>query len=329
MEEYQRLVEDTILNSAYKPNRTGIDTISNFSYSYKIDISDRFPLLTTKDLSGGRWESLTHEFIWYLSGQEHIRDLREHTKIWDQWATEDGMLDTAYGRFWRKYPAPKEEHRYEDENWVTDDEAWVNDDGTVDQLNYVTHLLNNSPNSRRMVVTAWHPANSTNSTLPPCHFTYVVNVQDGKINTHLTQRSADIAVGVPFNIAAYSLLTRLLAQQTGFEVGEFSHTLVDAHIYVGGNERGDWYGENLNEVQDIYKAEGPKGALDFIESNAPEEEHDNEDHMPNLLEQLTREPRELPQLDINNSATIDNISREDIHLYDYEPHPSLRFFVAE
>lgn len=329
MEKYNNLVRSAILNGSYKPNRTGIDTISNFSESYKIDLSDGYPLMTTKDLSGGRWESLVHEFLWYLSGEEHIQTLREHTSIWDAWATEDGMLDTAYGRFWRQYPAPQESHQFHGENWADDETGWVNEDGTVDQLQYVVDMLEENPQTRRMVVTAWHPANATTSTLPPCHFTYVLNVQGNTLNCHLTQRSGDIAVGIPFNIASYALLTKLLAQQTGYELGEFSHTIVDAHIYCGGGERGEWYDENLSKVQEMLRIDGPEVTRSYIEENAPAEENSNEDHLPNLLEQLTRDEREWPTLDLDSDATIDDIDRDDIVLKDYNPHPSLRFYVAE
>lgn len=330
MEQYNNLVRSALLNGHYKPNRTGIDTISNFSESYKIDISEDFPLMTTKDLSGGRWESLVHEFLWYLSGEEHIRNLQEHTSIWDAWATEDGMLDTTYGRFWRKFPAPQAEHRFDGENWADDDTPWVNENGTIDQVQYAIEMLNENPQTRRMVITAWHPANSTTSTLPPCHFTYVLNVQgDGTLNCHLTQRSGDIAVGIPFNIASYALLTKLIAQQTGYEVGEFSHTIVDAHIYCGSGDRGEWYNENLSEVQEMLEVDGPEVTRRYIEDNAPPEETDNEDHLPNLLEQLTRDERDRPQLNISEDATIDNIDRDDIELENYNPHPSLRFYVAE
>lgn len=329
MEEYHQLVRNTLLNGTYKPNRTGVDTIADFGYSYKIDISEGYPLLTTKDMSGGRWESLVHEFLWYLSGDHHIQELREHTGIWDKWAT-DGALETAYGRFWRQYPAPQEEHKLQGENWMDGSEEWANEDGTIDQLEYVVNLLNNGRHhSRRLVVSAWHPANATTSLLPPCHFTYVCNVQDGKLNVHLTQRSGDIAVGIPFNIASYALLTRLLAKQTGFDVGEFHHTIVDAHIYCGGSERGEWYSNNLSTVQDLLVDQGPQDALDFILQEAPEEENLHEDHIPNLLRQLLREPREWPSLTLSEDVTIDNITRDNVELSDYHPHPSLQFYVAE
>lgn len=329
MEQYNNLVRSALLNGNYKPNRTGIDTVSNFSESYKIDLSEGYPLMTTKDLSGGRWESLVHEFLWYLSGEEHIQTLQEHTSIWDAWATEDGMLDTAYGRFWRQYPSPKQDHQFDEENWSDDSTPWVNDDGTIDQLQYIVEMLNNNPQTRRMVVTAWHPANANDSTLPPCHFTYVMNVQGDTLNCHLTQRSGDIAVGIPFNIASYALLTKLLAQQTGYELGEFSHTIVDAHIYCGGGERGKWYDEHLSEVQQMLKVDGPEVTKKHIEDNAPEEGKENEDHIPNLLEQLTRTERDFPSLDLSEDATINDIQREDIELSDYDPHSSLRFYVAE
>lgn len=332
MEEYHKLVNTVAQDGVYKPNRTALDTISFFGYSYTIDLSEGYPLITTKDLSGFRWNSLVHEFLWYLSGDEHIRNLREHTSIWDAWADEDGNLDTAYGRFWRRYPQPKAKHQFSGENWpeTPSECAWMNEDGTVDQLQYVIEMLNTNPFSRRMVVSAWHPTNATTSTLPPCHFTYVFNVSgDGKLNVHLTQRSGDIALGVPFNIAAYAMLAQVIANQTGYEIGEFSHTIVDAHIYCGDEERGEWYGENLSDVQKILKEESPASAIEFIEENAPTNNEDNKDHLPNLLRQIQRDSRERPTLTVNSSATIDTISRDDIELSNYDPHESLGFYVAE
>lgn len=218
MREYLDLVERVLTHGTYKKNRTGIDTISSFAEHYMVDLSKGFPLLTTKKVN---FKAMLHEVLWYLSGEDHIRNLRQHTKIWDPWADENGNLDTAYGRYWRRFPSARlnrETGKYEVEE--------------VDQIGRVIELLKTDPNSRRMVVTAWEPGNALSSKLPPCHYTFVFNVQAGRLNCHLTQRSGDIALGVPFNLAAYSLLTQILAQECGFELGFFSHTIVDAHIYV-------------------------------------------------------------------------------------------------
>ncbi|MBI3006551.1 MAG: thymidylate synthase [Ignavibacteriales bacterium] len=269
MREYLDLVERVLSKGTLKHNRTGVDTISIFSEHMKIDLSEGFPLLTTKKMN---FKSLLHEVLWYLSGEDHIRNLRKHTKIWDAWADENGNLDTAYGRYWRRFPSaqinPKTGH-YEIRE--------------VDQIAEVIKLLSTNPNSRRMVVSAWEPGNAFSSKLPPCHFSFVFNVQGNKLNCHLTQRSGDIALGIPFNIAAYSLLTQAIAQTTGFEVGYFSHTVVDAHIYVN--------------------------------------------HIEGLKEQLKRQPKPLPKLNIAKKP-LDELRFEDFELIGYECDEPIRFEVA-
>lgn len=338
MRQYQRLTTNTLQDGTYKPNRTSVDTVSSFSQQYSIDLQRGFPLLTTKDLSGFRWNSLIHEIIWYLSGEEHIRSLREETGIWDEWADENGELDTAYGRFWRKFPMP--DNQLPGESWPDDSHRWRNDDGTFDQIRYVIDQLNENPSTRRLVVSAWHPANAAVSTLPPCHYTFVFNVQGDTLNCHLTQRSGDIALGIPFNIAAYSILTRIIAQETGFRPGEFSHNIVDAHIYCGTGDRGEWYGDNLDELQRRFtkitsQPELDTGAIEglheWIKTEAPPEAEgdENKDHIPGLLTQLTRSPRQRPTIDIADDATVDNLSFSDIQLSNYKPHDGLSFGVAE
>lgn len=343
MEQYQNLVENILENANYKPNRTDSDTISTFGQSYKIDLSKGFPLLTTKDLSGYRWKSLIYELLWYFSGEEHIRNLREHTKIWNAWADEEGKLETAYGRFWRRYPVPDEDSQLPGEAWADTDCKWVTEeeDGrlTFDQIQYVIDTLNGDnpdkgPNSRRLIINAWHPSNAAVSTLPPCHYTYVLNVQDGKLNCHLTQRSGDTALGIPFNIAAYALITKMIAKQTDFELGYFSHTIVDSHIYCGKHERGKWYGENVEElrrkVRDASSREDYLKVRDWILENAPEEREEEEkyDHVPGLLEQMSREPRERPEMEVPNKP-IEEMEYEDFELKNYDPHPGIKFAVAE
>ncbi len=218
MREYLDLVEHVLTHGTYKPNRTGIAAISCFAQHYQVDLRKGYPLLTTKKVN---FKAMLHEVLWYLSGEDHIRNLQKHTRIWDAWADEDGNLETAYGRYWRRFPSAHinpETGKYE----VVE----------IDQIGKIIELLKTDPNSRRMVVTAWEPGNALNSKLPPCHYTFAFNVQGKALNCHLTQRSGDIALGIPFNLAAYSLLTEILAQECGLELGFFSHTIVDAHIYV-------------------------------------------------------------------------------------------------
>lgn len=326
MNEYKNLVKEVLTNGQFKENRTGVDTISKFGYSYSVDLQEGFPLLTTKEMDGYRWKSLIHEILWYFSGEEHIRNLREETSIWDEWADEKGNLDTAYGRFWRRYPVPREDNQL-------DGEAWVNEE-QFDQIQYILDTLENNPNSRRMVLNSWHPGNATTSTLPPCHFSAVFNVQNinGRqaLNCHLTQRSADIALGVPFNIAAYSILTKIFAQRAEMEVGEFHHTLVDAHIYCGKGQRSDYYRGNINEFQyEVNKRLGAAYSMyaDRIEDDTPDDPN-NLDHIPGLLRQISRRTMEKPKLHIQNKP-IEDLKFDDFTLKGYNSHDGISFGVAE
>jgi len=332
MQQYLDLVDAVVRTGTYKPNRTGVDTVSAFSRTYEVDLADGFPLLTTKDLSGFRWNSLVQEFLWYLSGQEHVRDLREETGIWDAWADEAGHLDTAYGRFWRRFPVPDGGGRLPGESWPDDANRWLNDDGTFDQLAYAVDQLRENPHSRRIVVNAWHPANAAVSTLPPCHYTFVFNVQNGRLHTHLTQRSGDVALGVPFNVAAYSLLTHVVAREAGLEPGRFAHAVVDAHVYCGRGARGEWYADNLDALQDRVAAvdarEEYRDVREWLEAEAPAEDEAGYDHVPGLLEQCAREPRERPRIDVAD-VPMDDLEFDDIRLREYDPAPGIDFEVAE
>lgn len=262
MHEYLDLVDRVLTNGTHKENRTGVDTISSFAEFYKVDLSKGYPLLTTKKTF---FNSMLHEVFWYLSGEDHIQELKKHTKIWDAWADENGNLETAYGRYWRRYPVPEHGVALGGEIFVAENHPHVRreSDGSLsfDQVGWAIDELKRNPNSRRIVVNAWHPANATISKLPPCHAFWALNVQNGKLNCHLTQRSADIALGVPFNLACYALLTQAIAQEVGIEVGEFAHTLIDAHIYVN--------------------------------------------HIDNLKEQLKREPLPLSRLEIARKPLFD------------------------
>src|ERR1043166_5303718 len=273
MKEYLDLVRLVLEQGTLKKSRTGIDTISYFGAHYKVDLAKGFPLLTTKEVN---YAACLRELLWYLSGEDHIRNLRQHTKIWDAWADADGNLDTAYGRYWRRFP-----HAFKDER----DQWQVLE---VDQIQFVIDTLRNDPYTRRMVVTAWEPGNATASKLPPCHYSFVFNVQDNRLNCHLTQRSGDIALGILFILACYATLTQMIAQEVGMEVGFFSHTIVDAHIYTGIPEY---------------------------------------DHIPGLREQLKREPRPLPRL-IVAKKPMNELRFEDFKVEGYHPHPRLKFKVA-
>lgn len=362
IDQYHNLVRSVLEEGNHKPNRTGVDTISTFMQSYSIDLREGFPLLTTKDMDGFRWNSLVHEFLWYISGDHHIKNLRRETKIWDQWADEDWNLPTAYGRFWRRYPIPDESGQLPGEWWPTENGDWIKEasdqydvsrekireglkrwvseeDGTkvFDQLQYVIDTLNGDhpyrgPESRRIVVNAWHPANAAVSKLPPCHYTFAFNVQNGSLNLHLTQRSGDVALGIPFNIAAYSLLMEIVAKQTNLAVGEFGHTIVDAHIYCGNGTRAEWYRHNLKRLQDrIAAVEGRhefRAVKDWLEQDAPDEGSEGYDHVPGLLEQLSREPRKKPEIEIADKP-LDALEFEDINLHGYDAHEGLQFKVAE
>ncbi len=294
MKEYHDLVKLVINEGVRKSSRTGIDTISYFGAFYKVDLSKGFPLLTTKKME---WKSLLYEVVWYLSGEEHIRNLKQHTKIWDAWADENGRLQTAYGRFWRRFPIPEKSAYLDGEIFVNETNPFVKreENGTLtfDQIGWVINEIKKNPNSRRLVISAWHPANAVVSKLPPCHYSFAFNVNNGKLNCHLTQRSGDIALGIPFNLAAYSLLTQIVAQETNLELGFFAHTIIDAHIYVA-------------------------------EKGSPNEKFD---HLEGLKLQLTREPFPLPKLEIKQKP-IDELEFDDFSLIDYQCHPKIRFEVA-
>jgi thymidylate synthase len=330
--KYKQTAKEVLLEGNYKENRTDVSTISKFGVDYTIDNSDGFPLLTTKKMDGARWESLVHELLWYLSGEHHIRNLREHTSIWDEWATDDGELETAYGRFWRRYPIPGQYHHVQGESWVdtligSDNESVdYNRNGTpvFDQIDYIIQNIKENPNSRRHVLTAWHPANATVSRLPPCHAFSVFNVQGNRLNLHLTQRSGDMALGVPFNIASYSLLQQIIAQETNLEVGKFHHSITDAHIYCGKGERAEWYKRNLEELQSCTTNSYIETYVDRNE----EGNQDNYDHIPNLLKQLQREPHDSPSVEIADKS-VDKLEFDDFELKNYKSHGSLDFSVAE
>ncbi|MXV15850.1 thymidylate synthase [Hufsiella ginkgonis] len=209
MKQYLDLMNHVLTNGTQKHDRTGTGTISVFGYQMRFNLADGFPLVTTKKV---HLRSIIHELIWFLKGETNISYLKENgVSIWDEWADEHGELGPVYGSQWRSWPAP--------------------DGGTIDQITKVVNQIRNNPDSRRIIVSAWNVAEIENMALPPCHSFFQFYVADGKLSCQLYQRSADIFLGVPFNIASYALLTMMMAQVTGLRAGDFIHTLGDAHLY--------------------------------------------------------------------------------------------------
>jgi len=219
MKEYLDLVETVLTQGTKKSNRTGTDTLMYFGYHYKINLQNGFPLLTTKKVF---FNSVIRELLWYLSGETHIRNLREHTKIWDAWTSKEKNWEVGkmYGYQWVNW-----------EKYEEDQASGIIRKTYINQIQNAIDLIKNNPNSRRIVITAWNPSAIGNIVLPSCHAFFIFNVTQGKLNCHLTQRSGDIALGIPFNLACYATLTHMIAQETQLQVGEFSHYINDAHIY--------------------------------------------------------------------------------------------------
>ncbi|MBE0652479.1 MAG: thymidylate synthase, partial [Bacteroidales bacterium] len=234
-------------------------TISVFGYQMRFNLEEGFPLLTTKKL---HLKSIIYELLWFLKGDTNIKYLNDHgVKIWNEWADENGSLGNIYGYQWRSWPAANGAH--------------------VDQIMQVVHSLKTSPDSRRHIVSAWNAGDLDKMALPPCHILFQFYVADGKLSCQLYQRSADIFLGVPFNIASYSLLLLMMARETGYKAGEFIHTLGDAHIYLN--------------------------------------------HIDQVKLQLTREPRTLPGMILNEDVTsLFDFKYEDFSLVDYNSHPHIK-----
>ena len=209
MQQYLDLLQNVLNDGAVKGDRTGTGTRSIFGYQMRFDLSDGFPLLTTKKL---HLKSIIHELLWFLRGDTNISYLKENgVRIWDEWADENGDLGRVYGAQWRSWSAP--------------------DGKTIDQISNLIEQIKTNPDSRRLIVSAWNPAEIDKMALPPCHCLFQFYVADGKLSCQLYQRSADIFLGVPFNIASYALLTMMIAQVCGLKAGDFVHTLGDAHLY--------------------------------------------------------------------------------------------------
>jgi thymidylate synthase len=263
MEQYLDLMRRVRTEGVRKADRTGTGTLSVFGHQMRFDLGAGFPLVTTKKL---HVRSIIHELIWFLRGDTNVAYLRQNgVSIWDEWADENGDLGPVYGKQWRSWAAPGGR--------------------TIDQIAEVVETLKTNPDSRRMIVSAWNPADLPDMALAPCHCLFQFYVAEGRLSCQLYQRSADVFLGVPFNIASYALLTMMMAQVTGFEPGEFVHTFGDAHLYLNHLEQAD--------------------------------------------EQLRREPRPLPRMQLNPDVMdIFAFRYEDFELTGYSPHPHIKAPVA-
>ncbi len=263
MKTYLNLMQHVLEHGTQKSDRTGTGTVSVFGYQMRFNLAEGFPLVTTKKC---HMKSIVHELLWFLQGDTNIKYLKENgVSIWDEWADENGNLGPVYGKQWR---------------------SWATPDGRViDQISEVIAQIKSNPDSRRLIVSAWNVGELDKMALAPCHAFFQFYVADGKLSCQLYQRSADIFLGVPFNIASYALLTLMIAQVCNLKPGDFVHTLGDAHLY----------------------------------SN----------HMEQTREQLSREPRPLPTMHINQAInSIFDFRFEDFTLQGYDPHPAIKAPVA-
>lgn len=263
MRQYLDLVQRVLDDGTDRADRTGTGTRAIFGHQMRFDLSAGFPCVTTKKL---HLKSIIHELLWFLSGDTNIGYLQEHgVRIWNEWANENGDLGPVYGRQWRSWATP--------------------DGGTIDQITNLLELIGTNPDSRRMVVSAWNPADIEHMALPPCHCLFQFQISAGRLNCQLYQRSCDVGLGVPFNIASYSLLTMMIAQVTGLTPGDFVWTGGDVHIY--------------------------------------------HNHVESLQQQLTREPRELPRMMIEDRRQdLFSFAFDDFKLVGYRPHPAIRMAIA-
>ena len=263
MKQYLDLLDRILKEGVKKEDRTGTGTISVFGHQMRFNMEEGFPLLTTKKL---HLKSIIHELLWFLKGDTNVKYLQENgVRIWNEWADQNGDLGHIYGYQWRSWPD------YEG--------------GHIDQISEVVNTLKTNPDSRRIIVNAWNVGDIKNMNLPPCHAFFQFYVADGKLSLQLYQRSADTFLGVPFNIASYALLLKMMAQVCGLKEGDFVHTLGDAHIYVN--------------------------------------------HLEQVREQLSREPRHLPTMKINPDVkSIFDFKYEDFESSDYDPHPHITGVVA-
>src|SRR5262245_40870679 len=263
MRAYLDLLRHILDHGVQKSDRTGTGTLSIFGYQMRFDLSQGFPLLTTKKL---HLRSILHELLWFLAGDTNVRGLHEHgVTIWDEWADEDGNLGPIYGAQWRSWP--------------------LAGGGSIDQMARLVEQIRASPDSRRHVVSAWNVADLDDMAIPPCHALFQFWVAAGRLSCQLYQRSADVFLGVPFNIASYALLTMMVAQVCDLQPADFVHTFGDLHLYAN--------------------------------------------HLEQARSQLTRQPRELPQLHLNPAfKNIHDFQYQDFELVGYDPHPGIKAPIA-
>ena len=263
MRQYLEMLREIRSRGVIKKDRTGVGTQSIFGHQCRYDLQEGFPLLTTKKVF---LKGVIHELLWFIAGDTNIKYLLDNNvHIWDEWADENGDLGPVYGHQWRSWPAP--------------------DGRSVDQLANVIEQIKRTPDSRRLMVSAWNPGEVDSMALPPCHCLFQFYVAEGKLSCQLYQRSADTFLGVPFNIASYSLLTMMIAQECGLQPGEFIHTTGDTHIYLN--------------------------------------------HMEQVEEQLSREPRKLPTMRLNPDVkSVFDFRFEDFTLEGYDPWPAIKAPVA-
>ncbi len=242
MQQYHNLLKHVLENGSDKDDRTGTGTRSVFGYQMRFDLKAGFPLLTTKKV---HLKSIIYELLWFLKGETNIRYLKENgVRIWDEWADENGELGPVYGHQWRSWPSQ--------------------DGKTIDQITGLIDQIKSNPDSRRLIVTAWNPADVEKMALPPCHCLFQFYVSNGKLSCQLYQRSADIFLGVPFNIASYALLTMMIAKITNLEIGDFVHTFGDAHLYSNHFDQAkEQLGRDFKELPLMNIVSNPSSIFDF------------------------------------------------------------------
>lgn len=348
-EHLQRILTDD--SSGYKPNRTGVDSISLFGHQNSYDLSEGFPLVTTKKIFT---KSIIHELLWFLRGDTNIKYLVDNNvKIWNDNAFQNYLqkeqLDGDFAMYSPLWKDKKEEYVSkikEDEEFAKlhgdlgpvygkQWRDWKTSDGkSIDQVSDALDLLKNHPLSRRIIVSAWNSEDVKKMALPPCHTFFQFNVQDDRLDCQLYQRSADMFLGVPFNIASYAMLTEIFAQQVGLKPGNFVHTFGDSHIYCGTNERGNFYKESLENlkksIQLMEDVEGYKGVAGWIDAMAPSERRGEkgQDHVGAVLEQMSRSPKKLPKLKITPGKSLEDLAFEDFEIENYEHHSAIKREMA-
>lgn len=285
MKQYHDMLKYILANGVQKGDRTGTGTISTFGYQMRFNLAEGFPLVTTKKI---HWKSVVHELLWLISGSTNIKYLKDNgVSIWDEWADESGELGPVYGKQWRKWPTHENEvYEYSDvESGEVTSKYRLK---TIDQLKEVIERIKTKPDCRRLIVTAWNPADVPKMKLPPCHAFFQFYVANGKLSCHMYQRSADAFLGVPFNIASYALLTHMVAYVTKLQVGEFVHSFGDLHIYLNHQEQ---------VREQLTRKPTPLPRLGFYSVGKTIE-------------------------------CIDDFRFENINLVGYEPHPAIKAPVA-